>query len=71
MKLYRVKGSPSVQEYVKIVAENAMGFEVVITRSTATSTKEYKDFISKALFDSCLRTGYLYEELPMEAVASA
>lgn len=71
MKLYRVKGSPLVQEYVKIVAENAMGFDVVITKITETSTKEYRDFISRALFEACVRTNYLVEEEDLATGISA
>ena len=70
MKLYRVKGSPLVQEYVKIVSENQMGFDVVIIKIADAITKEYNDFISRALFESCLRTNYLEEEIEQTSLSA-
>lgn len=54
---YKVKGSGST--IMEIIEEQAEGFIVSIIQNFENCQKTTRDFITKELFDSCLRTGYL------------
>lgn len=61
MKTYRVKGVENWEEWVKILEEKDSGYVVEILKRTPDYDHSSLDFISKALFESCLRTQYLVE----------
>ena len=61
MKTYRVKSAESWEEWVKILEEKDGGYVVEILRRTPDYDQSTMDFISKTLFESCVRTQYLVE----------
>jgi len=54
---YKVKGSGST--IMEIIEEKAEGFIVSIIQDFENCQKITEDFMTRDLFDSCLRTGYL------------
>lgn len=61
MKLYEVKGAYPQKEYLKVLKETPQGFDVVLIKIKEDYTSEKKEFLSKELFETCLRTNYLRE----------
>ncbi len=61
MKTFAIKSSPAQQAYVDVLRENTGGYLVKIRRISDDYVKETEEFISKQLFDACLRTGYFTE----------
>lgn len=59
MVQYRIKGSGDVSSYVEVLEEKSSGFDVMITREYENCLKQTSEFMSRDLFESCLRTGYL------------
>ncbi len=66
MKQYRIKGSGITQEYLTLLRERKNGFDVLITRIIEDYVEENREYLSKELFDTCLRTQYIEEvaEIP-------
>ncbi len=58
MSCYSIK-SHNPCDYLTIEKETEDGFVVKITREFDGYQKVITDFIEKALFESCIRTGYL------------
>jgi len=56
---YRIKGNGTAPSYMEIIQEQAAGFDVLITREYENCLKQTSEFMTRALFDTCLRTGYL------------
>lgn len=56
---YTVSDRGSVRKYLEIVREHEDGFEVEITQIGDNFKKSSKDFISRSLFDACIRTDYI------------
>lgn len=52
-----------------IIAEKEDGYVIRIVRDQDGYEDVKTDWLSKELFESCLRTGYLTEMDPVEAVA--
>lgn len=61
MKSYTLKSIGKNTDYMTIVRELEDGFVVKIVRDMDGYDDIKTDYISKELFDSCLRTGYLTE----------
>lgn len=61
MKSYTLKSIGKNTDYMTIVRELEDGFVVKIVRDMDGYDDVKTDYISKELFDSCLRTGYLTE----------
>ena len=61
MKSYTLKSIGKNTDYMTIVRELEDGFVVKIVREKKKKNDIKTDYISKELFDSCLRTGYLTE----------
>jgi hypothetical protein len=59
MRQYIVKGNEGIETFVQILQEKGNSLDILITRKSEYSVKEDKDSISKDLFETCLRTGYL------------
>jgi hypothetical protein len=59
MVQYRIKSSKEINNYLNILGERDDGFDVLIINEHDDYRKEVKDFLSKELFETCLRTGYL------------
>ena len=56
---YKVKGSKGIDTFVEITAEHEQGFDVLITSVCDGYKKEMHEYITRDLFETCLRTGYL------------
>lgn len=56
---YKVKGGHSASTYMEIIEETAGGYTVSIVQEFENCRKTTRDFLSKELFETCLRTGYL------------
>ncbi|MCI6479537.1 MAG: hypothetical protein SPE30_09660 [Candidatus Treponema excrementipullorum] len=58
MDFYKIK-STNPADYMTIVREMEDGFIVKIVRNRDGYEEVITDFLSKTLFESCLRTGYI------------
>lgn len=58
MDFYKIK-STNPADYMTIVREMEDGFIVKIVRDRDGYEEVVTDFLSKTLFESCLRTGYI------------
>jgi len=56
---YKVKGDHSAPTYLEIIEETADGYTVSLVQEFENCRKVNRDFLSKELFETCLRTGYL------------
>ncbi|MCQ2612023.1 MAG: hypothetical protein MJ183_00275 [Treponemataceae bacterium] len=59
MDCYALKGHNESKDYMMIVNEIDDGYVVRIVRDLDGYEEVTTDFMSKTLFDSCVRTGYL------------
>ena len=59
MKKYILKSISKSTDYMTIVREMNDGYIIRIDRDRDGYDEITTDFISKKLFDSCIRTGYL------------
>ena len=59
MECYSLKGHASSNDYMMIMREMDEGYVVRIVRDKDGYEDISTDFISRDLFDSCVRTGYL------------
>lgn len=70
MGTYTLKSIGKKTDYMTVVREMDDGYIVRIVRDEDGYDDVTTDFISKALFDSCIRTGYLTKiKSSAEAVA--
>lgn len=69
MDCYLLKGHGSSKDYMQIVREMDEGFVVRIVRDMDGYEDVTNDFISKTLFESCVRTGYISKVETAEMVA--
>lgn len=69
MKSYSLKSNGSNCDYMTILREMDDGFVVRIVRERDGYEDVKTDYISKELFDSCIRTGYLTEVKEPSTVA--
>ena len=58
MDFYKIK-STNPADYMTIVREMEDGFIVKIVRNRDGYEEVITDFLSKTVFESCLRTGYI------------
>lgn len=59
MGSYTLKSIGKASDYMTILRDTEDGFVVRIVRDKDGYDEITTDFISKTLFDSCIRTGYL------------
>ena len=59
MVQYRIKGSGTAPSYLEILQERTGGFDVLITKEYENCLKQTSEFLSRTLFETCIRTGYL------------
>ncbi|HAH62932.1 MAG TPA: hypothetical protein DCL73_12650 [Treponema sp.] len=72
MKSYTLKSIGSTSDYMTIVREMEDGYVVRIVRDRDGYDEVKTDYISRELFDSCIRTGYLTEiEEPVKIAVNA
>ncbi len=70
MKSFSLKSIGSRQDYLTIVREMDDGYVVRIIRDMDGYEDVKTDYISKELFESCIRTGYLTEIKEAVAVSA-
>ncbi|MBP5284375.1 MAG: hypothetical protein J6Y93_06920 [Treponema sp.] len=70
MGTYTLKSYGSDSDYMTIEREMDDGYVVRIVRDKDGYDDVTTDFISKALFDSCVRTGYLTKIAEKQAVTA-
>lgn len=61
MKNFAIKSSAAQPAFLEVLKENPTGYFVKICRQNHDYVKESEEFISKQLFEVCLRTGYFTE----------
>jgi hypothetical protein len=66
MKRYCIKCRTGRIEYIDITRETEDGFFVRLTRLSDGNEKIIDEFMSRHLFDMCVKTGYIYE-MPAQA----
>lgn len=71
MKNYFIRSNPGSADYLSVLNETDEGFMVRIYRDLDGYMKIVDEFMTRMLFESCLRTGYLAEMEAETAVASA
>jgi hypothetical protein len=72
MKSYTLKSIGNTSDYMTIVREMEDGYVVRIVRDRDGYDEVKTDYISRELFDSCIRTGYLTEiEEPVKIAVNA
>ena len=69
MKSFAMKSIGNKQDFLTIVREMNDGYVVRIIRDLDGYEDVKTDYISKELFESCIRTGYLTEIKETVAVA--
>lgn len=71
MDFYTLKSANSA-DYMTILREMEDGYVVKIVRDRDGYEDVVTDFLSKSLFESCIRTGYIKKiEMPCKMVANA
>lgn len=71
MKNYYIRSNPGSADYLSVIRETDEGFMVRIYRDLDGYEKVIEDFMTKMLFESCLRTGYICEMEENKASAIA
>ena len=61
MKSYSLKILVNKNDYITILKETDDGYVIKIVRDLDGYEETKTDFLSKELFESCIRTGYLTE----------
>jgi hypothetical protein len=59
MECYTLKSHRNANDFMTIVKKLNDGFVVRIVRDCDGYNEVVTDFMSKSLFDSCIRTGYI------------
>lgn len=70
MATYTLKSLNGASDYLNVVREMDDGYVVRIVRDKDGYEDVTTDFISKALFDSCVRTGYIQKVQDITAVTA-
>lgn len=71
MKNYFIRTVTGSADYLSVLGENDEGFLVRIYRDQDGYEKVIDDFMSRSLFESCVRTGYITEMEEARAAAIA
>jgi len=71
MKSYSLKSLGNKNDYMTIVSEKDDGYVIRIVRDQDGYEDVRTDFLSRELFECCLRTGYLTEIEPVSVAYSA
>ena len=61
MKRYCVRCRTGRIEYFDILSENHEGYIIRLTRFSDGDERIVEEFMSRHLFDICMRAGYIYE----------
>jgi len=68
MKRYTVQNDEGLSETLEVAAETELGYHVKIRVASDPPTPEYRDFISRILFETLVKAGTL-EPVASEARA--
>ncbi len=68
---YRVKGINNIRTYIRVIGEREDGFQIMIASFQGDYCRESAEYISRHLFEACVRTGYLIPEEPPYSTAEA
>ena len=71
MKNYYIKGRQGAADYLSVLDETDNGCMVRIYRDQDGCEKIIEEFMTRTLFESCLRTGYIMEMEESSAFAIA
>ena len=71
MKNYYIKSTEGSADYLSVLGETDEGCMVRIYRDQDGSEKIIEEFMTKTLFDACIRTGYIVEMEESAAFAIA
>ena len=66
MKRYRIKSAEGTQAQLELLGEAPGGYSVRIIRYYDGYETTETDHMTRTLFDTCLRTGYIEEMIPPE-----
>lgn len=61
MKNYSLQILGSKTDFLTIISQNEDGYNIKILRTNNGKYTESFDFISREVFESCIKTGYLKE----------
>ena len=61
MKRYCIKCRSGKIEYFDIIGESEDGYSIRLTRLSDGNEKIRSEYMSKNLFQICLKTGYIFE----------
>jgi len=61
MRNFCIKTTAGAADYLAVMSENEDGLMVRIFRDMDGYEKIIEEFMSRSLFESCLRTGYIVE----------
>ena len=61
MKRYCIKCRAGRIEYFDIISETDEKYRIRLTRVSDGNERVIEEFMSRALFDICFQTGYIYE----------
>ncbi|KGE71596.1 hypothetical protein [Spirochaeta lutea] len=67
---FRVQGMAGVETTISILGENRSSYTILMVSTTPYGTSESEETLTKELFESCIRTGYL-EEIHEPVLTSA
>jgi len=68
MKKYHVQNDEGIPEILEVAAETELGYHVRISVAGKSRDREYRDFISRVLFETLVKAGTL-EPMGSEARA--
>jgi len=68
MKRYTVQNDEGLSEILEVAAETELGYHVKVSVASDPPSPEYRDFISRILFETLVKAGTL-EPLTTEARA--
>ncbi len=60
MKRYCIKCEPGRVEFLDVLRETDEGFYVRVVRVKDGYDKVIEEFMARSLFDTCVKTGYIY-----------
>jgi len=61
MKRYCIKSRTGKIEYFDIISGNDEGYKIRLTRITDGDEKIIEEFMTHALFDMCVQSGYIFQ----------
>ena len=61
MKRYCIRCKAGKIEFFDIIAEDETGYRIRLTQIIEGIEKVSEDTITRALFDMCIKTGYIFE----------